>query len=99
MEEYRRFCESDDEILFVHIREGAEIEKFVKATDGAAQTLLIRGGARFHRNNAVYGNAADDDVEKYRYDHVFYNDKPLDKTEHAFVAFLKRIFRENEEKE
>ncbi len=94
LEEYRRFCESEDEIMFVHIREGSEIRKFVEGTDNAAITLLIRGGNRFRRNNAAYGNSADDDVEKYRYDYVFYNDRPLDRTEGAFVAFLERIFRE-----
>lgn len=94
LEEYRRFLESEDEIMFVHIREGAEIQKFVDGTEGNALTLLIRGGARFHRRNAIYGNTADDDVEKYRYDYVFYNDRPLDRTEDAFVAFLKRVFRE-----
>lgn len=94
LEEYRRFCESEDEIMFVHIREGAEIRKFVEGTDRRAITLLIRGGKRFHRHNAAYGNAADDDVEKYRYDYVFYNDRPLDRTEDIFVSFLERIFRE-----
>ncbi len=94
LEEYRRFCESEDEILFVHIREGAEIRKFVDGTDKAAITLLIRGGKRFHRHSATYGNTADDDVEKYRYDYVFYNDRPLDRTEEIFVSFLERIFRE-----
>ena len=43
---YREFLSSEYEILFVHIREAEEIAKFVKATDGAARTLLIRGGDR-----------------------------------------------------
>lgn len=91
--EYRSFLESDDEILFVHIREGSEIAKFVAGTEGKALTLLIRGGRRFHRKSASYGNKADDEVENYRYDYVFYNDRPLPETEGAFVAFLNRIFR------
>lgn len=90
-EEYQKFLESEDEILFVHIREGEEIDKFVKATGGRAKTLLIRGGTRFRRAKAVYGNAADDQVEKYRYDYVFYNDHPLERTEAIFTAFLKKI--------
>jgi len=64
LEEYRRFCESDDEIMFVHIREGAEIKKFVDGTDGKAITLLVRGGKRFQRRDAKYGNAADDDGKR-----------------------------------
>lgn len=93
-EEYRKFTESDDEIMFVHIREGEEIRKFVQRTDGAALTLLIRGGKRFTRQNDRYGNAADDDVENYRYDYVFYNDRPLPETDEAFHAFLDRIIKE-----
>ena len=53
---------------------------------GEILCAVDRGGA--------YGNAADDDVEKYRYDYVFYNDRPLDRTEEIFVSFLERIFRE-----
>ena len=94
-EEYQKFLESEDEILFVHIREGEEIDKFVKATGGRAKTLLIRGGARFRRAKVVYGNAADDQVEKYRYDYVFYNDHPLERTEAIFAAFLKKILCES----
>lgn len=93
-EKYHAFCKSEDEVMFVHIREGAEIKKFVAATNGEAITLLIRGGKRFQRRNATYGNAADDEVENYRYDYVFYNDRPLDRTEEAFVSFLNNIFRE-----
>ena len=90
-EQYRLFLEGEEELLFVHIREGEEIRKFVRATGGEAVTLLVRGGQRFRRTHARYGNAADDGVEKYRYDYVFYNDRPLDKTEEYFIKFLSRI--------
>lgn len=92
--EYEDFLLSDEEIMFVHIREGGEIRKFVEATNGKAITLLVRGGRRFHHRGGAYGNAADDDVEKYRYDYVFYNDRPLADTERRFVAFLNRIIKE-----
>ena len=95
-EEYRRFLLSEDEVMFVHIREGEEIRKFVEATEGCAVTLLVRGGRRFHHRGGAYGNSADDDVEKYRYDYVFYNDHPLQDTEQIFLSFLSRIMRERE---
>lgn len=94
-EEYKKFLESEDEIMFVHIREGKEIQKFVDATEGRAITILVRGGKRFRRRTGSYGNAADDEVEEYRYDYVFYNDHPLAETERVFVAFLNRIIREH----
>jgi len=89
---YRAFLSSDDELLFVHIREPGEIEKFVRKTDGGAITLLVRGGERFAR--AAYGNASDDGVEDYPYDYVFVNDLPLDKTGEAFLSFLDGVIRE-----
>jgi hypothetical protein len=93
VEEYARFLESEDEVMFVHIREPEEIAKFVSRVPRAI-TLLIRGGTRFRRAKKEYGNASDDGVEKYRYDYVFYNDAPLDKTEAAFCAFLANVLRE-----
>ena len=64
-EQYMKFLSSDFEIMFVHIREAEEIEKFVAATAGKAKTLLIRGGERMTKS--VYGNASDDRVENYKY--------------------------------
>ena len=58
-----------------------EIDKFVRATDGVAKTLLIRGGSRSRAE--AYGNAADDMVENYTYDYYFVNDRPLDETEES----------------
>lgn len=90
LKEYESFLTSiDEEIMFVHIREGEEIKKFVEATGGEAKTLLIRGGARM--NKEVYGNSADDEVENYAYDYYFMNDKTLDLAETEFVALLKAI--------
>ena len=36
--------QSENEIMFFHIREAEEIKKYVEATGGVAKTLLIRGG-------------------------------------------------------
>jgi cytidylate kinase len=93
VEEYARFLESEDEVMFVHIREPEEIAKFVSRVPRAI-TLLIRGGTRFRRSKKEYGNASDDGVERYRYDYVFYNDAPLEKTETVFNAFLANVIRE-----
>ena len=46
LSEYRAFLSSDDELLFVHIREPGEIKKFVDRAGGGVKTLLIRGGDR-----------------------------------------------------
>ncbi len=89
---FREFLENDEEILYVHIREPWEIEKFVKATNGVAKTLLVRGGAR--TRCGAYGNAADDCVEQYTYDYYFMNDKPLDEAEKDFCEMLSNILND-----
>ncbi len=90
--EYLSFLNSDEEIMFVHIREGEEIKKFVEKTGGAAITLLIRGGKRFESaRSGAYGNESDDLVENYSYDHYFVNDLPLLETEKIFCDFLLEI--------
>ena len=86
-ERYHGFLESEDEIMFLHIREPEEIEKFVRATGGEAKTLLIRGGERMKK--AVYGNASDDEVENYKYDHYFMNDTTLEAAERGFVELIR----------
>ena len=89
---YREFLKSESDILFVHIREPKEIEKFVSATEGRAKTLLVRAKSRLQRQS--YGNAADDSVEEYEYDYYFSNDGSLDEAEEGFVKLLKGILTE-----
>ncbi len=86
--EYEAFLSSDEEIMFVHIREPQEIAKFVRMTGGRAKTLLIRGGERMARRTGKYGNASDDEVENYAYDFVFVNDRSLDEVEPLFLEAL-----------
>ena len=90
--QYEEFLTTDEQIMFLHIREPKEIEKFVSATGGRAKTLLIRGGERMSR--AVYGNAADDGVENYEYDYYFVNEKTLDLAELEFCELLRRILEQ-----
>ena len=89
---YREFLTTDEDILFVHIREPEEIKKFVRATDGAAKALLIRGGDRMKKSH--YGNYADDSVENYEYDYYFVNDKTLAEAERDFVSLMRKALSE-----
>lgn len=86
---YDEFLSSDEQIMFVHIREAEEISKFVSATDGKAKTLLIRGGKRM--SSEKYGNISDDGVENYDYDYYFLNESSLEVAEQEFTELLKRI--------
>ena len=86
---YDEFLESDEEIMFVHIREAEEIKKFVDSTGGVAKTLLIRGGKRM--SNEKYGNVSDDEVENYNYDLYFLNESTLEVAEIEFVELLRSV--------
>ena len=88
-ERFLGFLDSEDEIMFLHIREPIEIDKFVRATDGVAKTLLIRGGDRMTK--ASYGNVSDDGVENYEYDYYFTNDRTLEEAERDFTSMLSDI--------
>ena len=90
--EYQKFAHSMDEILFVHIRESEEIEKFKNKINMPCVTLLV------HRQAAeqeIWGNAADDGVTQYAYDYYYHNDCPLEMAREKFLCFLKKLMREN----
>ena len=92
LEQYKEFLTTDEEIMFVHIREPEEIRKFVDKTEGEAKTLLVRAGDRIKRG--AFGNSADDLVENYNYDLYFMNDKTLEEAESGFVALLSSLLRD-----
>lgn len=89
---YNKFLLDDTQILFVHIREPLEIEKFVSATGGAAKTLLVRAPSR--QRATAYGNAADDSVENYSYDLYFSNDGTIEEAEIGFTELLNAVLTE-----
>jgi hypothetical protein len=89
--QFEDFLQTDEEILFVHIREAEEILKFVEATGGFAKTLLIRGGERFKQKCGGYGNTSDDDVENYTYDYYFNNDTFISDAKQRFIQFVSKI--------
>lgn len=84
--EYDKFMKSDDRIMFVHIREPQEIAKFVESTGKNAKTLLVR--ACYRLKKSVYGNAADDNVENYKYDYYFDNDESEEVAKSRFIDMI-----------
>jgi len=84
---HRSFLESDDEILFVQIREPDQIAAFRRELTGKHTALLIRSNREGFDNNPL-GNASDDDVEAYPYDHVFWNNERKESVADSFVPFL-----------
>ena len=87
-EQLEAFRRSDEQLLFVHIREPEEIARFREAAGEECRTLLVTRPALEQARGAL-GNRSDDGVAGYQYDRVFVNDGALDALPdrvHAFFA-------------
>ena len=83
------FLLSDNEILFIHMREPEEIGKYLKYAEDIClycKTLLIKRDTMEHK---IYGNDADDMVDYYQYDAIYKNNLPLAEAEKDFITFFK----------
>ncbi len=82
------FLVTEEEVLFVHMREPEEISKYLKYVTSqglTCKTLLIeRSSFEFK----TYGNDADDMVGCYQYDFTYHNDLPLAEAEKDFITFF-----------
>lgn len=90
LNELNNFLKSDDNILFVHIREKDQIEEFLNTAKNkcTAITLLIKNSSK---KEELIGNTSDDGVFDYNYDAVYDNCKPLEIAEKDFVDFFVKL--------
>lgn len=90
IKKYYEFERSDDDILFLHIREPSEIWKFWKAITPSEDVELRDLEILVRRTNApsMVGNDSDDGVTGFPYDAVFVNDDDLDVAEEKFVHLI-----------
>lgn len=87
------FLRSDDEIMFVHIRESSEIIKFISAAKEkcACISLLVNRHTENYDNSAL-GNASDDMVADFDYDFCYENNATdLIELENSFISYLRNI--------
>ncbi|MCI7124625.1 MAG: hypothetical protein MR935_00240 [Agathobaculum sp.] len=77
IKQYERFLRNDLALLFVHIREPEEIDRFRAAVGAGCKAVLVRRPALEGARGAL-GNRSDDGVAQYVYDGVFDNDGTLD---------------------
>ena len=91
LEQYKEFLKSDEEIMFAHIREGKEIDKFKSQISGKCFTLLVK------RNVTNWGNDSDDKAECYPYDFIYYNSFCLGDAKKDFIQFLTNAIKHEEE--
>ena len=90
-EQYEQFLKSDEQVMFVHIREPEEIARFVETAPEHIRTLLITNS---NREPAVYGNVSDDNVALYQYDGTYDNKYSLEETKEIFLQFFRSWFNE-----
>lgn len=90
---YYEFERSDDDILFLHIREPDEIHKFLDALKHSEDIELRDVEILVRRRDApkMLGNDSDDGVEGFPYDYEFVNDEDLASAEEKFVHILQDI--------
>lgn len=79
------FKHSDDELMFVHIREAKEIDKAKEILK--AKTLLITNP----RVKLITSNDSDGKVNEYEYDYYIVNDGTLEDLKNKAVTFLKEL--------
>jgi len=83
VEQFEEFMQSDEEFMFVHIREPEEIEKFKKAT-GAKSLLITRKNVA-----TTWDIDNENNVNKLQYDYMFNNDGTIEESGQRFIEFLK----------
>lgn len=81
----KEFLESDNDLMFVHIREPFCIQEFLNKFT-TAKTLLIK-----RKDIYNYGNMADDGVFDFNYDYVVENYGALDELEVIATQFVNDI--------
>ncbi|MBR6812699.1 MAG: hypothetical protein IKM51_04940 [Oscillospiraceae bacterium] len=85
LKEYEEFMQSDEEIMFAHIREKDQIDRFAAAIPTNCYTLLIH---RPSLDSVVLGNSSDDLAESFEYDLRFENSGTFEELPNAVKDFL-----------
>ena len=79
------FKNSEDNLMFVHIREASEIEKAKKLLN--AKTLLITNP----RVKLITSNDSDGKVNEYNYDYYIVNDGTLEDLKNTATKFVEEL--------
>ena len=80
-----KFNKSEDNIMFVHIREAEEIEKAKKLIN--VKTLLITNP----RVKLITSNDSDGKVNEYKYDYYIANDGTLEDLKNKAFKFVEEL--------
>ena len=86
LDEYEKFKNSDEKIMFIHVREPEEIKKLVDRIH--CKTLLITSS----RVKKIISNKADANVLEYNYDENVKNDGSLDELKENVKKFISKYY-------
>lgn len=87
------------QVMFIHIREPEEIQKYIDTVNSSvlyrnlqAQGDLLVTSLLVTRDTGIYtyGNSGDDAVDDFMYHFVYHNDLPLSEAKYDFVDFMDR---------
>lgn len=94
LQKYREFEESNNELLFLHIREPEQIKHFLecfeeaKNPDTRIATVLIKSE---WTQDHTYGNPSDDNVDKMHYDLIYINKEGEETSGFVFLNALENF--------
>lgn len=95
-EECEKFLKSDNDILFVHIREAGQIDEFVSKVRDTCICCTLLVSNQPNKEPVLFGNDSDDCVENYEYDYHYQNIKPLEVAEKDFIDFFLAILADHD---
>ena len=84
--EYNEFQTTDQDIMFVHIREPIEIQKLsnkLHALGALCKTLLIT-----RKSAQTFNTSHEDEIEQHDYDYTFENNKDIKQSGEEFIKWL-----------
>ena len=90
--ETKRFLITNKKIMFVHIREPENISSYINFLNRNSIkyiTLLVK---RNRVDSKKFGNNADDLVDNFYYDYIFYNEWDLERSSKAFTKLVESIY-------
>jgi hypothetical protein len=93
-EECDNFLKSNNDILFVHIRESDQIKDFLANVKDSCQCCTLLISNTMDDKPVLWGNDSDDNADNYPYDYIYYNIKPLEEAEKDFLEFFKTILQD-----
>jgi len=86
VEEYNKFRSVEQDVMFIHIREAIEIEKLKRAIP-SARSVFIKRDTGFEGSV----DTSEDTALEHKYDFVFDNSAPIEKSGKAFVKLIEEI--------